>query len=305
MRLWLGFMNGPLCAGMALALLAGGAHAQDLEPRAYSAIPVGGNFVAAGFSHTGGSVSLDPSVPIKGVQANIDVASLSYVRSFNLLGRAATIAFVIPEMHGVVTGQVIGADTSVSRTGLGDVRARFAVNLLGDPALTPAEFAKRQPTTTLGTSLTLIAPTGQYDSKYLINLGSNRWAVKPEIGLAQPFGRWFADASIGVWIFGDNSNYFGGHTRDQQPISTFQVHGGYNFRPRLWIAADATYYRGGQTELDHVAAKDSQSTTRYGLTLSVPIADGLSAKVAASSWLSSRIGGKFQTIGITLQYAWF
>ena len=39
------------------------------------------------------------------------------------------------------------------------------------------------------TSLTVNAPTGQYDGTKLINVGTNRWAFKPEVGLSHPVGR--------------------------------------------------------------------------------------------------------------------
>jgi hypothetical protein len=287
-----------------LLLGARDAHAQDLEPRAYSATPIGLNFLAASYSDASGSVSLDPSLPITGLKAKIGTSSLGFDHTFDLIGRSASIAIVVPETHGDLSGNVIGNNQHVSRTGLGDVRLRLAVNLLGGPALTPSEFALRQPTTAFGTSLIIVAPTGQYDPSRLINISSNRWALKPEFGLSQPLGKWFVDAYTGVWIYSENNDYFNGHKRDQAPTYTFQLHGGYVFRPNLWLAADATYYRGGQTSIDGGAKNDGQSTVRYGVTLSIPIASSLSTKLAWSSWLSGRNGGNYQVFGITLQYAW-
>ena len=182
---------------------------------------------------------------------------------------------------------------------------RFAVNLLGGPALTPAEFLQRQPTTTVGTSLTIVAPTGQYDPQHLINISSNRLAFKPEIGVSQPLGNWFAEAYTGVWVFADNDDFFRGHVRSQAPLWAFQSHAGYNVRPDLWLAADATYYTGGETSIDGAAKHNTLATSRYGLTLSVPIGAGFSAKLAWSTWLSARNGGKFQTIGVAVQFRWF
>jgi len=40
-----------------------------------------------------------------------------------------------------------------------------------------------------GGSLVVSMPTGQYDGTKLINIGTNRWAFRPEIGLSQPLGR--------------------------------------------------------------------------------------------------------------------
>jgi hypothetical protein len=50
---------------------------------------------------------------------------------------------------------------------------------------------------------------------------------------------------------------------------------------------------------------DRQQVTRYGVTLSVPIMDGVPAKFSGASWLTARNGGHYDTIGIALQYRWF
>ncbi len=288
-----------------LAWGVGVANAQDLEPRAYSASPIGTNFLLSGFTNTSGTVSLDPSEPITGVKAAISTYNVGYSHSFDLLGRSASAAIVEPYLEGNVSGQVYEQNQQVTRSGLGDARFRLTVNLLGGPALTLAEFKRHQPTTILGVGLVVKAPAGQYDPQRLINIGSNRWAFKPEIGLSQPWGNWFAEAQAGAWVFTDNGNYFQGHDLSQNPIYTFQAHGGYTFRPGLWLAVDTTYYFGGRTSSNGVPAHNYQASSRYGLTLSVPISEGFSVKVAWSKRLSGRIGANFQTVGVVLQYRWF
>jgi hypothetical protein len=281
------------------------AHAQDLEPRAYSASPIGTNFLISGFSDTSGSVSLDPSLPITGVKSKIDAYSFGYEHTFGLLGRSASAAILAPYYSGELKGQLETQGERLIRSGLGDMRIRLAANLLGGPALTPAEFMQRQPATALGVSLVIIPPTGQYEPQRLINISSHRWAFKPEIGLSQPLGNWFAEAYTGAWVFTDNDDYFQGHVRNQDPIYTFEVHGGYNFRPGLWLAADATYYTGGKTSINDVPAQDYQKSSRFGLTMSVPIAPGFAAKLTWSRWLTGRFAVHYQTVGVTLQYRWF
>ena len=62
----------------------------------------------------------------------------------------------------------------------------------------------------VGASLTVVAPTGQYDSARQINQGSNRWAFRSEIGLSQRWKRWILDAYGAVWFFTANRHYFTG-----------------------------------------------------------------------------------------------
>ena len=301
------------CLGGGAAVIAaasllcgiGAAKAQELEPRAYSASPIGTNFLISGFSDTSGSVALDTSLPISGVKTKIDVYNIGYQHSFDLLGRSASAAILAPYFSAELKGQLETQNQRLDRSGLGDVRIRLAANLLGGPALTPAEFMRRQPNTTLGVSLIIIAPTGQYEPQRLVNISSHRWAFKPEIGLSQPLGNWFAEAYAGAWVFANNDDYFRGYVRSQDPIYAFELHGGYTFRPGLWLAADATYYIGGKTSINGVPAPNYQRSSRFGLTMSVPIAPGFAVKLTWARWLTGRFAVHYQTVGVTLQYRWF
>ena len=73
-------------------------------------------------------------------------------------------------------------------TGFGDPAFRFSMNFVGAPALTAAEFKDYRQDLILGASLRIIVPLGQYDDTKLVNIGSNRWSLKPEIGCSKAFG---------------------------------------------------------------------------------------------------------------------
>ncbi|MBP0633531.1 transporter [Cupriavidus sp. AcVe19-1a] len=235
----------------------------------------------------------------------IRIYGAGYVRAFDLAGRTASIGLFMPVASGDVSGNVFDAPNAVYRAGIGDARIRLAVNFLGGPALKPVDFLSKAPTTMLGGSITVVAPTGQYNANRLINIGANRWAIKPEIGLSQPLGNWFAEVSAGVWLFGENPAFLGDNRRRQSPLGVLQLHGGYQFRPALWIAADAGFYTGGNTSVNGINNADRQQNSRYGITLSVPIASGWSAKLGASKGLITRAGGNYKALTLALQYQWF
>src|SRR6185503_8697602 len=168
-------------AALVLLAVAAGASAQELEPRAYSPNPTGANFVLVVYGHTSGNVMFDPSVPITNVEAAINTGALFYGRTFALFGRAASAAVQLPYVWGTIDGDVFEDRRSVYRSGLADLRMRLTTNILGGPALSAREFAARPPRTTMGASLVVLAPTGQYDPSKLVNVGTNRWAFKPEV----------------------------------------------------------------------------------------------------------------------------
>ena len=135
------------------------------------------------------TVALDPSLPISNVKASVETAALGYDRTFELFGQTASVALLVPYLYGDLSGDVGTQGREITRQGLGDVGLRFTYNFIGNPALTPAEFAQREPTTTVGVNVALVVPTGVYNSEHLINVGSNRWALRPEIGFSHPIGR--------------------------------------------------------------------------------------------------------------------
>ncbi len=278
-------------------------HAQELEPRAFSPSPVGANFLILGYTHTDGGVVFDPASPITDVNAKLNGSAVGYGHTFGLFGRSASFAIAVPYAWGKLSGNVGETRQSITRSGLADSRLRFAINLIGGPALTPGEFVRREPKTTLGLSLSVVPPTGQYNSTKLVNIGTNRWAFKPEIGLSHPLGRWYLDGYVGMSFYTDNGN-FRGSKQQKDPVLSLQGHVSYTVRPRMWIAFDATYYEGGRTTLDGVEANNKLENSRIGLTFSLPIGKHQSAKFTWSDGASTRFGADFSQFGVAWQYLW-
>ena len=279
-------------------------HAQEIEPRAYSPSPVGVNFMVAVAGHSEGGVLTDPSLPVTDIEAQIDALALGYGRTFSIAGRSANVAVAVPYLQLDASGNIGEDRASVSRQGVGDTKLRLAVNLIGGPAMTPREFAQRVPRTTLGFSVSVNVPTGEYDETKLVNLGTNRWAAKTEFGLTHPVGKWLLEAYAGAWWFGDNEEFFGGQLREQDPLASIQAHVSYTVKPQLWIALNTTYYEGGQTTVNGIEKDDRQSNSRAGVTVSMPVGKKYSLKFSVSRGATTRIGSNFTHFGVGFQYAW-
>lgn len=294
-------------AGLLVPILAGAAacQGQELEPRSYSPNPTGVQFLALAYTRSTGGVLLDPSLPLTNVEARMNAGAVGYGHTFGLFGRSAIASLALPYVWGKVAGEIGDDQREVSRSGVADVRVRLGMNLLGGPALRAPDFARRRPQTTLGISLTAIGPSGQYDSQKLINIGSHRWSLKPELGLSYPHGRWYFEGYAGVWMFTENDEFFGGLARKQDPITSLQAHVVYTVRPQLWLAFDANYYRGGTTTTNGVRGPDLQSNTRVGITISVPAGARQSLKLSWSDGVATRLGSDFTTLGVAWQYTWF
>jgi hypothetical protein len=284
--------------------VAGRGLAQEIEPRAFSPSPVGVSFALVGVGQSTGGILTDPSLPIDEVDGDIDAAVLGLGQSFPLFGRHANVAIAQPYLSGNFTGTLDGEPAEASRSGFGDTKLRASINLIGNPAQSAAEFARRAPTTVVGLSLSVSAPTGVYHPARLINVGTNRWAIKPEIGVGHPVGNWYLEAAAGVWLFEDNDDFFGGRRREQDPLASVQAHVSYTFRPRLWFSLDATFYDGGETTVDGVAKDDRQSNSRFGATLALPVTRRQSLKLYWNDGASTRIGSDFSTWGVAWQFTY-
>ena len=280
------------------------AQAQELEPRAYRTLPTGLNFAVVSYSYSTGNVVTDATSAVQDLLLDANIAGFGYLRSLGISGRSASVSLQVPYVFLSGTALLDGEPVSGTRTGLADTRVRLAVNLLGGPALAPAEFAKYRQRRNVGVSLTVSAPTGEYKSTQRVNLGANRWAVKPEVGYSSIKGRWILDAAAGIWFFTANDNSFGGTTLRQDPIGGLQVHVSYNFNRRVWLAVDGNWFTGGRTKVDGVELTGLQKNSRVGVTLSVAVARGQSLKLAAHTGAYTRAGADFDAVSIAYQVGW-
>jgi hypothetical protein len=275
-----------------------------MEPRAYSRAPVGSQFIVFSYAYQTGDILTDAALPLRDVNVDLNAASFAYGRTFGIAGRQANATLLAPYIKGRAGGIVFEDQQEVTRSGLGDVRLRFSMNLVGGPALTQKEFATQKPKPLLGAGVTVVMPTGQYDPRRLVNIGSNRWSFKPEVGFSIPHGRWTAEVIGGVWLYTANNEFFGGVKRQQKPLVSLQSHLIYTIRRRMWIAFNANYYTGGRSVVDGVINADKQSNSRVGGTFALPLTQRQSFKVAFVNGLTTRFGGDVTTIAVGWQYAW-
>jgi hypothetical protein len=97
-------------------------------------------------------------------------------RPFSIGGRTANLLLELPYSWGTTKGLVGEAPARRDFAGMNDAGITVAVNLLGGPSMSPAEFQelRANPRPILGASLKLVPPSGYYDSNRLINVGANR-----------------------------------------------------------------------------------------------------------------------------------
>lgn len=283
---------------------ASSAFAQSIEPRAYSPAPVGTNFVIVAYSESSGAIPIDPALPLSDIDLKVRAALLAYARSLNLFGKSAKFDLIVPVARLKGSATYFGDPVERDISGFSDPLARVTILLHGAPAMNPAQFRQYKQDLLLGASVQVSIPMGQYDDERLLNLGGNRWAIKPEIGASKSWGRWTIESAIGATFFSTNDDFFGGHKREQKPIYSAQGHIIYNLAPGTWIAMNLSWFGGGRTTIDGVSDNNLQKNWRAGAIVAVPLNRRFSLKANASTGVSTRRGNNFDLYGIAVQYRW-
>lgn len=297
---------------VSLALLGGNCDAQDLAPRAYLITPTHSNAATLTYSFLDGNLEFDGAVPITGATAQAHISTVSYYHSFSLFGRSTNFTVFLPYGVGHFHGTVAGAEALEYRSGLLSPGFRLSVNLIGGPAMNPKEFMAWRQQTLLGISFRLVPPAGQYDPTKLVNLGTNRWAFKPELGYSERWGHWILDAYGGAWFFTENREFSsynefspGANAQSESPVGSFEGHLSYDFKPRLWMSLDANFWFGGRTSLNGVPSPSTeQRNSRVGGSASIPLSAHESLKFSYSDGAYIRYGGNYQTVSVGWQYSW-
>lgn len=297
---FLGWMIGALALGTALSIET---HAQDLEPRAFANTPVGLNFLIGGYAYSKGAVGTDPSVPIEDAEVKLNSAVLAYVRTLDLWGRSGKFDIILPYTWASGSATFAGQAQTRDVSGLGDPRLRFSMLFYGAPALSLDEFQDYKPDIIIGGSFEVTPPLGQYDSDKLLNIGTNRWSLKPELGISKTLGPLTLELSTGVRFYTDNNDFLDGKTLQLSPVYSVQGHLIYSITPGIWLGLDALYYTGARATIDGRKG-ESVENVRVGLTVALPINRYNSVKLYGSTNIYTKTGTDFDVLGIAWQFRW-
>ena len=290
---------------LAVCILWGGeTAAQELTPRLYWPAPQGTKVLVAGYSHASGDVFFDRSIPLYGVDSRINVGILAYLHTLGLWGRTSNFLVELPYTWGNTKGAVGQTRARRDFSDFGDLKFTLTVNLLGAPSMTPQDFLefRASPQPIVGASLKVVAPTGQYESDRLINIGANRWATRAQLGSVIPLSpSWLLELEAGVWFFGEDEDFLPG-AREQDPIFSAQVNFIKRFRPGLWASLDFTYFAGGRQTIGGERLDDTQHNAKIGGTVVIPFAGRHAVKIGYANGAVTKYGSDFDQFLFTYQY---
>ncbi len=286
-----------------LAVLSAPAHGNnDVLPRLLTNVPIGLNWVSLGYTYSTGNVSVDPSIALD-VEADLHTYVMSYTRSFAAFGQSATFTAAVPYADLTLSGIVQDEPVTAQDDRFSDPAFRLAFNLSGAPALEMQEFGSYRQKTIVGFDIEVRVPLGHYDKTRQINFGANRWTVIPELGIAHRFKRFTLEGAATLAFFSDNDEYLVDQTLKQEPIAAVRANLIYHFRrPGTWIGFSTMYLRGGETSIDGADRQDLQSTSRAGISLSVPFAGRHNVLIKYSRGMTTRIGADFQNYNVSYTY---
>jgi len=188
-------------------------------------MPTGLNFLGVGLGHVEGDILFDPVLRIEDATFDMEAVVLVYVRSFSIANKSARVDFSLPYRAGRWEGMVDGEFVNFRRRGLADPRVRLSMLLYGGPALSPAEFARsKKSNTVVGAAVAVIMPFGEYSSDRLINLGANRWVVRPQLGVTHTRGKWIGELTGSVFLYSNNNEFWMNTKLESDQLWALQAH---------------------------------------------------------------------------------
>jgi hypothetical protein len=275
-------------SSLLLLLAAGDCIAQDLEPRRWSHLPVGLNVLGVGAGRTDGDIFFDPVLLIEDATVELNAGGVSYVRSFEWLGKSSRFDVTMPYARALWEGLLDGEYASRRRSGFADPRVRLSMNLYGAPPLSGKaymQYRQNNPVnTTVGVALDVVLPLGEYNSEWLLNLGNNRYVFRPQLGVLHQRRKWQFEVTGSVFLFQDNDEFWRGTRLEQDPLWFLQGHVIYAFKPGWWASLSGGYAFDGEATVNGVPKNNGARSSYWALSLGMPLGARQALKV---TWVTA------------------
>ncbi|NER59047.1 transporter [Pseudomonas sp. MAFF212428] len=241
---------------LAAAVPSLSAHAVEVAPGDYEILPVGATVGLLYYQH-----STTDSAYAQGHKASSDFNLTSNVGILRLLHvyQLTERLTISPQFLLPFGGVSSGGDASA----LGDTSG------VGDLTVTaPLKYRLNEANDTVGATVYITAPTGNYDRKNALNLGENRWKVDLQSAYIKHFGEKWAVDLVGdaIW-YSDNDDFTTNSVRREQDVSyAAQLMGRYIIDPGTSLAVGFGHTWGGETQVAGTAQDDRGETTNLRVT---------------------------------------
>ena len=277
--------------------------AQELEPRRWAHVPVDTNYFAVGYIKTDGDVLFDPVLQIEDATVRVDTVVATYLRSFDWSGKTARFDISVPYQKAIWKGLLDGSPAKAVREGLADPRVRLSVNFIGAPALKgkalQAYRARHTTNTVVGAALAVSLPLGEYKEDKLLNLGQNRFIIRPQLGLVHTRGPWSFELTGSAFLYTDNNEFWNGNKREQDALFALQTHIIRSFQRGIWASVSAGAVRAGQSAINGEDKDDAKEDYLYALSAGMPVSRTSSIKIAYARGRTQRnVGSDADNIAV-------
>lgn len=187
------------------------------------------------------------------------------------------------------------ADGLKGSSGLGDLILACTTWLISDPASQ----------TYLGFCPWLFIPTGDYDSGRALNLGTNRWALRGELGLTKGFGPWWLDLGGSVEGYTNNNRYGSDNqTLKQDPVFRLEAHVTYDINKSLYMGLEYFFVTGGEKQVNDGEKFDQIQSHSLQVCTGFWFSPQYQLLATYKLGLDEKNGPKANELGFRFMYLW-
>ena len=159
--------------------------------------------------------------------------------------------------------------------------------------------------TIVGAALTIRLPTGNYQEDKLINLGKNRFAFRPQLGIIHTRSKWTTELTGEVAFYTKNDAFFHGNTLEQKPLYIMHGHLIRTFKPGQWVAMSIGYDYGGENTLNGVDKDDKKQNFAWKLSYAHPINSSLGINIFYLGTRTHELtGSDYDTLSVNMAFVW-
>jgi hypothetical protein len=181
------------------------------------------------------------------------VLALRAARIFQVGDTTLAGVAVLPWSDSRVSPAPLATALGAQAKGLSDLRLGLTAWLINDKAT--ANY--------FGISGMLIAPTGDYDARQVLNAGENRWRYVLSAGWQKDITpRFLVELSPEIAFYGDNNDYTGNRKLEQHSSVALTGYLRWRVTPAWHVHVGGQVNRGGETRINGVDQRDPANNER-------------------------------------------